>query len=109
MKNVISGVLAFAAMLGSTEAFSAVAITNAVPIKVFAQDNGVVVIYVGSAGPNVCGGTQGDFVIPATVSDAARSRMLSLALAARASQSSLAIYYDGTCEGGRHITSLVGM
>lgn len=107
MKNIILGTLMIAALLGPSAVFAAAGSTNAIPTNVSAMSDGSVLMYTASAGPNFCGGAQGDFVIPSTVSEGSRSRMLGIALAGKLSQQAIGIYYDGTCVGGRHVVNLI--
>lgn len=87
--------------------FGAGGTTVAIPSNVSAMSDGSVLIYTASTGPNLCGGAQGDFVIPATVSEDSRSRLLGVALAGQLFQKPLIIDYDGTCIGARHVVFLV--
>ena len=100
-------ILTFASLVSFNTAFGASGTTYAIPTAVAAQSDGSVLIYTAATGPNICGGVQGDFVIPTTVSEGSRSRMLGIALAGKASQTTLAIYYDGTCVGARHVVYIV--
>jgi hypothetical protein len=78
------------------------------PTTVASMNDGSVLVYVNASGaPNFCGGAAGDFVVPPTVSEATRSRMLAIALSAKVSNTALQVYYDGTCFNGRHVTYIL--
>ena len=55
-------------------------------LTIAAPSDGTVLIYIGANGPIFFGGAQGDFVVPPSVNENARSRMLAVALQAKATQ-----------------------
>jgi hypothetical protein len=101
-------IIAFTFAAWCSTAFGASGAFTALASNVATVNDGSVLIYLSApGGPNFCGGAQGDFVIPATVSENTRSRMLAIALSAKALTQPLTIYYDGTCSNGRHVAYLL--